>query len=37
MEYAEALQVIGGLFGCWFLGWGTAFIFKAIKQFLEKI
>lgn len=37
MTYAEALQVIGGLFGCWALGWCSAFIFNAIKQFMEKI
>lgn len=37
MTEVDALQFIGGLFGCWCLGWGTAFIFNVIKQFMEKI
>lgn len=37
MIESEAVQVIASLFGCWFLGWGSAFIFKVIKDFLEKI
>lgn len=37
MQYVEVLQFIGGLFGCWLLGWGSAFVIKIIKQFSEKI
>lgn len=37
MEYSEVLIFLGGLFGCWFLGWCSAFVIKVIKQFSEKI
>lgn len=37
MTHADALQFIGGLFGCWILGWGSAFLIKFIKQLVEKI
>lgn len=37
MDQADVLFYIGGLFGCWFLGWSSAFVIKLIKQFSEKI
>lgn len=37
MTEADVLQFIGGLFGCWVLGWSSAFVIKFIKQLSEKI
>ena len=37
MTLAEVVQFIGGLFGCWILGWGSAFVIKVFKQLSEKI
>lgn len=37
MDYSQALEILGGLFGCWAAGYSVAFIIKAVKQFSEKI
>jgi len=37
MSHLEALQIIGGLFGCWIAGYSAGFIIKFIKQLSEKI
>lgn len=37
MTASDVALFIGGLFGCWCLGWGTAFVSTVIKQFMEKI
>lgn len=37
MPFEDAVIVIGGLFGCWVLGYGSAYLIKVIKQASEKI
>jgi len=37
MSHADALQIIGGLFGCWIAGYSAGFIIKYIKQLSEHI
>lgn len=37
MTESDVLQVIASLFGCWVLGWGSAFVITYIKQLSEKI
>lgn len=37
MTFDDAVFVIGGLFGCWLIGYGAAYFIKVVKQASEKI